>query len=48
MLSPWPERRRPERWGTTPKPPSPIRLILLLAAILAAIYWLLRLSQAAR
>ena len=48
MLSPWPERRRPGRWGTTPRPPSPIRLVLFLLAILGAIYWLLRISQAGR
>jgi hypothetical protein len=48
MLSQWPERRRPDRWGTAPKPPSPIRLILFLIVILGAIYWLLRISQAGR
>ena len=48
MLSPWPERRRPGRWGTTQKPPSPWRLILFLIAILAAIYRLLLLSGAGR
>ena len=48
MLSPWPERRRPGRFGTTPKPPSLIRLVLLLVLLLGAIYQLLRLSQAGR
>ena len=48
MLSPWPEQRRPGRFGTTPKPPSLIRLVLLLVLILGAIYQLLRLSQAGR
>jgi hypothetical protein len=48
MLSPWPEQRRPGRFGTTPKPPSLIRLVLLLLLILGAIYQLLRLSQAGR
>ena len=48
MLSQWPEQRKPGRFGTTPKPPSLIRLVLLLLLILGAIYWLLRLSQAGR
>jgi len=48
MLSPWPEQRRPGRYGTTPKPPSLIRLLLFLVVIVGAIYWLLRLSQAGR
>jgi hypothetical protein len=48
MLSPWPEQRRPGRFGTTPKPPSLIRLVLLLLLILGAIYQLLRLAQAGR
>jgi hypothetical protein len=48
MLSPWPEQRKPGRFGTTPKPPSLIRLVLLLLLILGAIYQLLRLSQAGR
>jgi len=48
MLSPWPEQRRPGRFGTTPKPPSLIRLVLLLVLILGAIYQLLRLSGAGR
>jgi hypothetical protein len=48
MLSPWPEQRRPGRFGTTPKPPSLIRLVLLLVLILGAIYQLLRLAQAGR
>jgi len=45
MLSPWPERRRAGRWGTTPRPPSPIRLVLFLIVILGAIYWLLRMAS---
>jgi hypothetical protein len=48
MLSPWPEQRRPGRYGPTPKPPSLIRLVLFLVVVLGAIYWLLRLSQAGR
>jgi hypothetical protein len=48
MLSPWPEQRRPGRYGTAPKPPSLIRLVLFLVVILGAIYWLLRFSQAGR
>ena len=44
MLSPWPEQRRPGRFGTTPKPPSLIRLVLLLVLLLGAIYQLLRLQ----
>ena len=46
MLSPWPEQRRPGRYGSTPKPPSLIRLVLLLLVVLGALYQLLRLSQA--
>ena len=46
MLSPWPEQRRPGRYGASPKPPSLIRLVLLLMVVLAAIYWLLRSTQA--
>ncbi|HYJ79283.1 MAG TPA: hypothetical protein VEW03_06770 [Longimicrobiaceae bacterium] len=42
MLSPWPERRRGGRYGGPPRPPSLIRLVLFLLAVLAAIYWLLR------
>lgn len=42
MLSPWPERRRGGRYGSTPRPPSLIRLVLFLLAVLGAIYWLLR------
>ena len=48
MLSPWPEQRRPGRYGSTPKPPSLIRLVLLLVVVLGALNWLLRLSQAGR
>ena len=46
MLSPWPEQRRPGRYGNTPKPPSLIRLVLFLVVVLGAIYWLLRSTQA--
>jgi hypothetical protein len=48
MLSQWPERRRPGRWGSTPKPPSLLRLVLFLLVILSAIYWLLKNTQAGR
>ena len=48
MLSPWPQQRRPGRYGAAPKPPSLIRLVLFLVVIVGAIYWLLRLSQAGR
>ncbi|HEU0054696.1 MAG TPA: hypothetical protein VFQ39_16030 [Longimicrobium sp.] len=46
MLSPWPERRRNARYGSAPKPPSIIRLILLLIVTVGAIYWLLRMASA--
>jgi hypothetical protein len=43
MLSPWPERRRPNPYGGA-RPPSVWRLVLMLLAVLAAIYWLLRMA----
>lgn len=48
MLSQWPQQRKPGRWGTTPKPPSLLRLVLFLLAILSVIYWLLKNTQAGR
>ena len=42
MLSPWPQHRRGSRYGSAPKPPSVVRLILLLIVVIGAILWLLR------
>ena len=46
MLSPWPHQRKNARYGSAPRPPSLIRLVLFLVVIIAAIYWLLRMASA--
>ena len=45
MLSPWPQQRRNARYGSSPRPPSVIRLVLFLAVVIFVIYRLLRIAS---